>query len=141
MSVLTPLTLHLAVALGVYAIAASLGLLLMPAARTDRLFDEMAESPALILGYGVIAFAIGAAWVTVHRDWMTPLGIIISLSGWWIALEGVALLASPALMVGIARALRPQIRLWSIIAMVIGALLILAGVTGIADAGGALSRI
>lgn len=141
MSVLMPITLNLAIALGIYALAGSLGMLLMPAERADRLFDELLESPGLVFAYGLIAFAIGATWIMVHRDWMTPLGIVISLAGWWIALEGVVMLALPGLMARIARILRPRIRLWCMIGIVIGALLILAGVTGVADAGAAMSRI
>ncbi|HEY1124594.1 MAG TPA: DUF2065 domain-containing protein [Sphingobium sp.] len=134
MSVLMPLTLHLAVALGVYIVAASLGMLFTPAARVDRLYAELADSPGLILAYGVIAFAIGAAWLMVHQEWITPLGIIVSIAGWIFAAEGVLMLAAPALMVRLAAVFRPILRPACIVAILLGALLVFAGLTGQADA-------
>lgn len=134
MSVYLPLTLHLAVALGVYAFAGSLGMLLMPRERLDRLFDEMGQSPGLMFAYSVIAFAVGAALIMVHHDWISPLGIVVTLAGWLIGIEGVAMLAFPSAMARIAAAFRPQIRLWCVLGLVLGALLILAGLAGRADA-------
>jgi len=134
MSVYLPLTLHLAVALGAYAFAGSLGMMLMPRERTDRLFEEIGQSPGLMFAYGVIALAIGSVWIMAHRDWISPLGIVISAAGWWIALEGVVMLAFPAAVARFAAMLRPQIRLWLVLGLVLGLLLIVAGLTGRADA-------
>ncbi|MBO9575868.1 MAG: DUF2065 domain-containing protein [Sphingobium sp.] len=134
MSVLLPLTLHLAVALGIYALAGSLGLLLMPAERKARLWEEMTDAPGLLFGYGALAFAVGAAWIMAHQEWITPLGTIVSIAGWIIAVEGVLLLAVPALMVRLMLAMRPLTVPLCIVGIVIGALLIMAGLTGIANA-------
>ena len=134
MSVLMPLTLHLAVALGVYIAAASLGMLLMPAARVDRLYADLADSPGLILAYGVIAFAVGAVWLMVHQEWITPLGIIVSIAGWVVAVEGVLMLVAPALMIRLSAVFRPILRPACIVAILLGALLVFAGLTGRADA-------
>lgn len=134
MSVLMPLTLNLAVALGVYALAGSIGILLSPPERTARLFDEIANSPGLIFAYGVIAFAIGATWIMVHHDWITPLGIIISLAGWLITIEGVLFLAFPQVLVAFALKFKSNMKPWCLIGIVLGLLLIVAGLTGIADA-------
>lgn len=140
MSVLLPLTLHLAVAFGAYVFAGSLGVLLMPAARRARLWEEMAESPGLLFGYGALALAVGAAWIMAHQEWMTPLGTLLSLVGWIIALEGVLLLALPALFMRLVLAIRPILVPLCILGLVIGLLLILAGLTGRADARFDLAR-
>ena len=129
-----PLTLHLAVAFGVYIAAASLGMLLMPAARVERLYQELADSPGLVMAYGVIAFVVGAAWIMVHHEWLTGLGMVVSLVGWIMAIEGVLMLAAPAVMIRIALVFRPVLKPACVIAIVVGVLLIVAGLTGRADA-------
>ncbi|MBO9581529.1 MAG: DUF2065 domain-containing protein [Sphingobium sp.] len=136
MSVFMLLTLHLAVALGVYIVVASLAMLLAPADRIDRLYEEMRDSPGLMLAFGVFAFAIGAVWLMVHREWITPLGIVISVVGWIFAVEGVLMLVAPAVMVRLFAVFRPILRPACMVAIVIGALLVLAGLTGRADAPG-----
>ena len=134
MSVLLPLTLNLAIALGIYAFAGSLGVLLSPAERRTRLVEEMVESPGLIFAYGAIAFAVGATWVMVHQEWITLLGTIVTLAGWIIAIEGVLLLAFPAIVVRLALAMRPVLVPACIVGIIIGLLLIVLGLTGIANA-------
>ena len=134
MSVLLPLTMKLALALGIYALAGSLGVLLSSPERRARLFEEMADSPGLMYAYGIIAFAIGATWLMVHQEWLTPLGTIVTLAGWIIAIEGVLLLAFPAIIVRFALALRPVLVPACIVGIVLGALLIILGLTGVANA-------
>ena len=134
MSVLLPLTLKLAIVLGIYAVAGSLGLLLSPPERRTRLFEEMTESPGLVFGYGVIAFAIGAAWLLVHQEWLTPLGTIVTLAGWIIAIEGVLLLAFPAIMIRFALATRKVLVPACIVGIILGVVLIILGLTGVANA-------
>lgn len=136
MSVFMPLTLHLAVALGAYIVIASLGMLLAPADRIDRLYEEVRDSPGLMLAFGVFAFAIGAAWLMAHREWLTPLGIVVSIAGWIFVIEGVLMLVAPAIMVRLFAAFRPILRPACLVAILIGALLIFAGLTGRADAPG-----
>ncbi len=106
----------------------------MPAARIGRLYEELLESPGLVLAYGVIAFAIGAVWLMVHQEWLTPLGLVVSLAGWIILIEGVLMLAAPALIVRVFAVFRPILRPACIVAIVIGLLLVIAGLTGRADA-------
>jgi len=136
MSVFMPLTLHLAVALGAYIVVASLGMLLAPADRIDRLYEEMQDSPGLMLAFGVIAFAVGAAWLMAHREWITPLGFAVSIAGWIFVIEGLLMLVAPAVMVRLFAVVRPILRPACVVAILVGALLIFAGLTGRADAPG-----
>ncbi len=137
MSVLVPLTLHLSVALGVYCLAASLGLLIAPRERIAGLFEEMADSPGLLYAFGLITLAIGSAWIMAHREWTTPLGIAVSLAGWIAAIEGVLLLALPGLMVRIMLVFRSIVRPCAVAGVLIGLVFILLGLLGRPDALGA----
>lgn len=123
------LTLHLATAIGLYAMAACLGILFAPE-RMNALMTDMERSPGMIYAFGVIAFAIGATIVMVHDIWTDPLAIIVTLIGWWVSIEGLLLLALPDVMLAIARIFQSSMRLWCGIGLVLGLLLFLAGQFG-----------
>lgn len=87
------LTQGLAALIGLYFLAAGVGLL------RDRdvvmsMFQELKTQP--MLGYlaGVVTFAIGAAMVGLHNDWSTWLSSFVSFIGWGALLEGTLLLAA-----------------------------------------------
>ncbi len=82
----------LAVSLGLYIVAAGIGLL------TERnsyatMIDELRENTALGFLTGAFVLALGAAMVAVHNLWTGPLAIVVSILAWWTLVKGVLLLA------------------------------------------------
>ncbi len=82
----------LAVFIGLYMVAAGIGLL------TGRnsyvtMIEELRENTALGFLTGAFVFALGAAMVAVHNLWTGPLEIVVSLIGWAALIKGALLLA------------------------------------------------
>jgi uncharacterized membrane protein len=82
----------LAVFIGVYMVAAGIGLV------TDRdayatLIDDMRENTALGYVTGAFVFFLGAAMVAVHNLWTSPLAVVVSLFSWGALIEGILMLA------------------------------------------------
>lgn len=124
-----PITLHLAVAIGVYMTAAGVGGLVAPE-RWRGLVDEFERSPATGYLIGIAAFAIGATLVIVHNLWGDPLAVVVTLIGWAAAVEGVLMLAFPGPLVALGRAALGALRPFAAVAVILGFALILAGLTG-----------
>ena len=128
-----PLTLHLAVLIGVYELTAGLVSL---SGRMDwtAMMDEFERSPALTFITGFLAFAIGGTIVLAHNHWTDPLAVIVSLIGWIAAAEGVLVMAlGKALLLPFHRVVRYP-RAIGAAASLFGVALILAGLTGRATA-------
>ncbi len=130
---LTILTLQLAQAIGLYWLAAGIGLLAVPA-RMAALIDDFERSPALAMVAGLGAFAIGVAVLIPHHLLYDPLSVIVTLLALVFAIEGLVLIACPQLLLALARRFVVQARLWAIVSIVLGAAMLLAGLTGRADA-------
>ena len=82
----------LAVFIGVYMVAAGIGLV------TDRdayatLIDDMRENTALGYVTGAFVFFLGAAMVAVHNLWTGPLAVVVSVFSWGALIEGILMLA------------------------------------------------
>jgi hypothetical protein len=129
----TVLTLQLAQALGLYAIAAGIGILAAPG-RFRAILGEMQASPGLSYAFGVAAFAIGTAILIPHHLLADPLATVVTIIAALAAIEGLLLLAVPQILIAIGRPFVMQARLWGVVALVAGLLLFLAGFTGRADA-------
>ena len=82
----------LAVFVGLYMVAAGVGLL-----NSDKNFatmiEEYRDNTALGFLAGAFTFALGAAMVAVHNLWTGPLAIVVSLLAWWTLIKGALLLA------------------------------------------------
>lgn len=128
-----PLTLNLAIALGVYMVAAGAMGLIEPD-RWRAILDEFKQRPGLTYISGVFVFALGTSLILVHSVWGDPLAIVVSLIAWGAAIEGILLIAAPATLLSFSASfLRPgTIKAFAIFACALGALLFLAGVTGTA---------
>jgi hypothetical protein len=127
----TVLTLSLAKAFGVYFIAAGLSGLLAPE-RWRAILDGFRQNAALSYISGVFVFALGVAVIIAHNIWADPLAIVVTLIGWAAAIEGVVLIAFPEpLLKWSVSFLRPgAVKIWAVAIIVIGAILLLLGLTG-----------
>ena len=128
-----PLTLSLSLAFGIYMLAAGL-MLLRHGDRMVAILDAFEKSPALMYVTGAFTYALGAAVIVAHHVWLDPLGVIVSLLGWIIAIEGLLLIVWPEPLLSLGRRLmQPStISTVAIVTLVIGALLTLCGLTGTA---------
>jgi uncharacterized protein YjeT (DUF2065 family) len=130
---LSVLTLDLATAIGLYWIAAGIGLLAAPE-RMRAMVEDLDRLPGLTYGLGLGVFAIGTAILIPHHVLYDPLSVIVTVLAAILAAEGLALIAAPHLLIGIARPFLAHARLWAVISLVLGLAMLLAGLTGRADA-------
>ncbi|MBB5850181.1 hypothetical protein ACFQ05_23515 [Amycolatopsis umgeniensis] len=59
---------------------------------TGDLFDQ----PGLMLLLGAMMLAAGLVIIGGHRSWRGPLAVTVSLFGWFVAIRGFLLIATPA---------------------------------------------
>ena len=126
------LTLDFAKALGLYIIVTGLAGLFAPD-RWKLVMDDYARSPGLVYFTAVLVFGLGLVLVMIHNLWTDPLAIIISLVNWIILVEGICLMALPEALLKLgaaAVASRGVVRVWAIFALIAGAALLAAGLTG-----------
>lgn len=133
MDTISILTLRLAEAMGLYMILIGIGGLANPP-RWRAVMDDLNRSPALVVALGFSVFVVGVTLVMVHSIWTDPLAIIVSIIGYVALIEGALLLAVPGPLISIGHWSTGFIRAWAIIALVLGILLFLAGLTGRATA-------
>jgi len=129
MDTISVLTLRLAEAIGIYLAAVGVGGLI----RRDRwqgIIAEFERSPALTFVTGGIVFAIGAAIFGVHHTLHDPLAAIVTIFAAAILIKGLLLVAIPDALFGLVRPLAGLIRVWPIIALLIGVVLFALGYTG-----------
>jgi hypothetical protein len=130
---LTVLTLQLAEAIGLYWLAAGVGLLVAPQ-KLGAIVEDFERSPGLVYAIGIAAFAIGTAILIPHHVLYDPLSVVVTAIAALLAVEGLVLIAFPQALLSFARLFVASARLWAIVAIVVGLLLFLAGFTGRADA-------
>jgi uncharacterized protein YjeT (DUF2065 family) len=125
-------TLDFAKAYGVYILVTGLAGLFAPD-RWKLVMDDYVRSPGLTYLTAVIVFGLGLVLVTLHNLWTDPLAIIVSLIGWIVLIEGIALMALPEALLkfgAAAVASHSRVRLWAIFALIAGAILLAAAFTG-----------
>jgi uncharacterized protein YjeT (DUF2065 family) len=123
------LTEILARIFGLYMLAAGTGLALN-GADLPKMLEEMRQSRLAFYLGGLIAFAIGAATVSLHNDFSGPLAIFITLFGWVALAEGVIMLAFPKAMrtfAGKFVAMTGTARIWGAGVAAFGVVLLIAG--------------
>src|SRR5579862_1150628 len=119
MDTISVLTLRLAQAIGLYLAAVGIGGLI----RRDRwstIIADFERYPALTFVTGSVAFAIGAAIFGVHHTLHDPLAAIVTVFSAAILIKGLLLVAIPDALFGLARSLAGFIRIWPVIALIIG---------------------
>ncbi|WP_298688199.1 DUF2065 family protein [uncultured Sphingomonas sp.] len=130
---LTVLTLQLAQAIGLYLVAAGISGLRSPE-RWREIVADIERSAGIADLFGVASFAIGVAILIPHHVVYDPLSIVVTLIAALSVIEGLLLLAFPDVLLALARPFVAATRLWAIVALIAGVLLVLAGLTGRADA-------
>lgn len=133
MATLTPLTLRLAEALGLYMVAAGILMLRRPAT-IARMLGELETSAMLTFTAGLTGWTIGTAILLVHHHLSDPLAAIVTLIGAFSFVEGLVVIALPEPLLRIVRLAAPYGRAWGAVSLALGAALFLAGLTGRADA-------
>lgn len=131
MNTLSPLTLYLAQAIGLYMILAGLSGLVKPD-RWRQMMDEFAASAALTMMTGVVVFALGVTLVYVHGFLTDPLAILVTAVGWVALIEGALFMVVPHLLLRIGFWSLKFTRIWAIVSILLGILLGFAGLTGTA---------
>ncbi|ALR19632.1 MULTISPECIES: DUF2065 family protein [Sphingobium] len=129
MDTISILTLRLAEAIGLYLILIGISGLASPQ-RWRGAMEELDRSPGLTLITGLVAFALGATIVMVHRAFADPLGIIVTLVGYVALIKGALLIAVPAPLVKLGHWSFRFTRAWAAFALILGILLFYAGLTG-----------
>jgi hypothetical protein len=129
MDTISVLTLRLAQAIGVYLAAVGIGGLIRRG-RWQAIIAEFDRSPALTFVTGSVTFAIGAAIFGVHHTLQDPLAALVTIFAAAILIKGLLLVAIPDALFGLVRPLAGLIRIWPIIALIVGVVLFLLGYLG-----------
>jgi len=129
----SPLTLHLAVLIGLVCLAVGIGGLIGEN-RWPEMVDEMERSPTLLLAIAFVGVALGLIILLAHNSFADPLAAAVTFIGLWSFAEGLVLLAFPYIYLRLVRPLLRHPRAWAIFAASVGVALLLAGLTGRATA-------
>ncbi len=86
------LTEFLALAFGLYMIAAGVGLL-YEGENYNQIIVEFKDNAAIGYIAGIMVFALGVVIIRVHNDWSSVVAGVVSLIGWVALIEGVLMLA------------------------------------------------
>ena len=122
----------LAVLIGLYFLAAGIGLLSDRRGMSD-MFKELMTSRSLGYLGGFIAFAIGGAIIAVHNNWDSYLAGFVSLVGWAALVEGVLMLACREKFLGMFERLTMSERFVGVVGLLVtalGAVLLLTQLLG-----------
>lgn len=129
------LTIELARAYGIGIVIVALAALLMPA-RMTVVFTDFERRPALVFLAALFAIVLGLVMIVLHSLWTDLPAALVSLLGWAVIAKGIVLLAAPEGLMKIAAAFTPaHIRLWGVVALILGAIYLAIGLTGHASVG------
>jgi hypothetical protein len=121
----------LAVFVGLYLVAAGIGLL-SERDSNSKMLAEFQDNTALGFITGAFAFAVGAAMIAIHNLWTSPLAILVSVIAWWTLLKGVCLLAIRQRFLALANVvLFKNSALSGALVITFGAALLMAGLVGV----------
>jgi uncharacterized protein YjeT (DUF2065 family) len=129
MDTISVLSLRLAEAIGLYLIVIGVGALIAPK-RWRAIIDDLDRSPGLVMALGFAVFAAGTAIILVHHHMRDTLAAIVTIIGHVALVEGALLLAVPGPLLRIGRWSLGFVRVWASVALILGLLLFLAGLTG-----------
>ena len=124
-----PLTVSLALALGVYVLAIAIGMFRDPT-MFGRILDGFKSNAALTFVAGALTYVLGVTVVIVHPSWDGWLAAFVSLMGWASIAKGLLWMVAPDGILALAGRFwgDPMPRGWALatgafgLALVIGAL-------------------
>ena len=129
MTTAVPLTLNLAILIGLYELAAGLagltGRISWPAMVQD--FERM---PGVTFLSGAVAFMIGGTLILVHSRWTDLTASLVSAVGWIVFAKGLLIMLAPMKLLKLSERLVLHQKLISIIAIGFGLVLLILGLTG-----------
>ena len=132
MTTAIPLTLQLAIFIGLYELAAGIagltGRIAWPA-----MIREFERSPGVTFLSGAIAFIVGSTLILVHSHWTDLTAILVSTVGYIAAAKGLSIMLLPGPMLRMSEALVRHQKLMSLVAIGFGVLLLVLGLAGRAD--------
>lgn len=122
------MTEAIALGIGLYGLAAGLGLVIRPE-RGRKIFAELRESDALSFVCGVLVFFIGAVLLVAHHKVDTTFEMVITIISGLAVLEGLVFIALGSSFMRLINPLLSGnlIRLWGLVAVALGVVLIYAG--------------
>jgi hypothetical protein len=121
----------LAVFVGLYLVAAGIGLL-SERDSYSKMLAEFQDNTALGFITGAFVLALGAAMVAIHNFWTSPLAILVSVIAWWTLLKGVFLLAIRQRFLALANVVSfKNSVLFGAVVITFGAALLMAGLVGV----------
>jgi hypothetical protein len=121
----------LAVFVGLYLVAAGIGLL-SERDSYSKMLAEFQDNTALGFITGAFVLALGAAMVAIHNLWTSPLAILVSVIAWWTLLKGVFLLAIRQRFLALANVVSfKNSVLFGAVVITFGAALLMAGLVGV----------
>lgn len=132
MTTAIPLTLNLAILIGLYELAAGIagltGRLSWPA-----MIHEFERSPGVTFLSGAIAFFIGGTLILVHSHWTDLTAILVSAVGYIAFIKGLSIMLLPGPMLRFSERLVEHQKIISLVAMAFGLILLVLGIIGRAD--------
>ena len=121
----------LAVFVGLYLVAAGIGLL-SERDSYSKMLDEFRENTALGFVTGAFVLALGAAMVAIHNLWASPLAVVVSVIAWWTLIKGICLLAIRRWFLALANVISfKNSVLFGTVVITFGAALLCAGLVGV----------
>lgn len=129
LAVQTPLTLKLALFVGAFLVAASSALVRQSVAQP--LLTSIQNSPGIMHATAAVTAFAGGGLLVAHTDFTSLTASLVTLTAIWWAIEGLGLLAiGHKLKIDSTSSVRTY-ALTNIPALIIGVILLIAGLTGL----------
>ena len=96
----------------------------------EEIIKDSIDSPALYYLFGFIILVIGFLLVTFHNEWSMSWSVIITIFGWIALIEGVLILALPALFLKISSWMVKKdkfLRVYAVAGLLLGVFFLILG--------------
>jgi hypothetical protein len=116
---------------GLYFVAAGLGIM-TNLVNVEKMLAEIQDSPMIRFMAGILAFISGVVILSMHNDWSTWQASFVTVFGWAALIKGLLIMALPGITLSMMSAMtKPAfMRLWSLLVIVMGAVMLWFGFAG-----------